>query len=247
MGRRRIGAHFGVPCAGKGRVVASTKSKRRTAVARRKPAPKVPLGVDPPSLPWLVATLRDALRAVGGDEATRAICDVLGPRAAQSKNSDAAAAFEMAKIGVHALLADDEDARAQVREWDAHRQRASGVDSQALTIMAIGWRVVVAASRRRHGRDANAAEALRAWLVQQFGEKVPAIGDLEDWLACHARRHAPGQLTTSGVVGRIVHRSRLLGVHHDDEQKTIQRVRKVLLRHQGGALASPPKSGATRV
>jgi hypothetical protein len=228
-------------------VVASTKSKRRTAIARRKPAPKVPVGVDPPSLPWLVATLRVALQAVGGDDATQAICDVLGPPAAQPRNSASTTSFEMAKIGIRALLADDEDARAQVREWDAHRQRTSGADPQALTIMAIGWRVVVAASRRRNGRDANAAEALRAWLVQHFGEKVPAIGDLDDWLACHARRHAPGQLTTSGVVGRIVHRSGLLGVHHDDEQKTIQRVRKVLLRHLGGALASPPGSGATRV
>jgi hypothetical protein len=160
---------------------------------------------------------------------------------------DAWAAYQLAHIAIKAL-AGVRDALAQVRRIDAFLVGADGPDSDALAIIDLARIVGANAFLRKHRNDPplwpgqegqyaqvgrDAPGNVRQYLVKKFGEskRTPSVDDLTDWLERHADKRAPGKLTTAGIVGRIVHRGRLLAAHHGDEAKTIQRVGKVLRRH----------------
>jgi hypothetical protein len=69
--------------------------------------------------------------------------------------------------------------------------------------------------------------------VTCFGETVPSVDDLTDWIDRHADHSARGKFTTAGIVARILNRGKLLG-ERGSPQKTLERVTKVLQRASGG-------------
>jgi hypothetical protein len=85
-----------------------------------------------------------------------------------------------------------------------------------------------------------AVQQFRDQLVQQFGENIPPLDDLEDWISNHGPTSARGRTTTTGIVARIMHNGRLLGARGNFE-KTLKRVDNALARQAGRQTKRPRK------
>jgi hypothetical protein len=172
------------------------------------------------------------------------------------------AAYEMAMTGIIALVTKDPGRMATVRAWDAHRRRVDP-ERGAVDILEIRDAVAVAVHFHKHRDDPpypppyrggkpyeklaqDGPKNLRERLAARFGESVPNVDDLTDWIGRHANKSVRGKLTTAGIVARIVHRGQLLGARGTDEQKTLERVTKVLTRHTGRPTSAAPEQRASR-
>jgi hypothetical protein len=106
-------------------------------------------------------------------------------------------------------------------------------ESPAAVIVQIEWHVRVARERRRgdgtFGDPKDAVPQLRAGLVSRFpkSKSIPSEADLADWLDRYWPTRKRGKVTYAGIVAKIVHQGRLLGVVKS-EQQTLQRVTKAL-------------------
>ena len=160
------------------------------------------------------------------------------------------AAFEMAETAVLALSARSPELRASVWAWHAHRHDCDpNRDALALLELARAVELTVYTCRVRpqylttdekgavvsrpltvSGRAA--VKQFRGFLLRRFGERIPSVDDLCEWIGRHAPTRGRGKLVTAGIVARIVHRGRLLGARGEDEAKTLRRVTMVLKRHK---------------
>lgn len=91
-----------------------------------------------------------------------------------------------------------------VRSWDAHRRGCPKPDSDALAMLHIASAVDLTAYLysirgpwfENSGRAA--VDHFRLFLVTRFGETIPSLDDLEDWIGRHAQKGARGKLVTTG-------------------------------------------------
>lgn len=136
------------------------------------------------------------------------------------------AAYKMAETAVLAIAERDNERREAVRAWDRLRRGCASED--ALAILEIAEAVELAAYLYGHTetwvepKGRAAVVELQAFLSRRFGESVPTLHDLEEWIARHHPSHAKGKLTTVGIVARIIHDRRLLGARGDDLSKTLR-------------------------
>jgi hypothetical protein len=160
------------------------------------------------------------------------------------------AAFEMAETAILTLLTRSPELRGAVWAWHGHRYDCD-TDRDVLALLELTRAVeltiyvcrvrpvylttdkggaVVRRALTVTGR--GAVKRLRAFLVRRFGERVPSVDDLSDWIGRHAPTKGRGKLVTARIVARIVHRGRLLGARGEDENRTLRRVTMALKRHK---------------
>lgn len=145
-------------------------------------------------------------------------------------------ALQARRLALVALgaLCGQADAIEEIDRIDAFLTGVSGPDSPVLRIREMADRVSLAAWHKANPKAApeaseKAAENLRRILVSEYGDAVPSVEDLDDWLGRWSRRGARGKLTTAGIVARIIHRGRLVGARGENESKTLRRVTEALV------------------
>lgn len=161
------------------------------------------------------------------------------------------AAYAMAMTALNAL-ADPESSTAaidDVREWSALKHGAVDAQSQATAILDVAEVVEVTAAIWKGREDERFAAdrddpyflaserdpiaLLRARLVARLGEGVPNTKTLTELIERHAAKGARNDLTTAGIVARILQGGHLLGARGEGEtafRRTLDRVMKILAR-----------------
>jgi hypothetical protein len=72
-------------------------------------------------------------------------------------------------------------------------------------------------------------QQLRDYLRLRFGEGIPSLDELQEWVQSTVQSARKNRFTTSGIVVRIVHQARLFGAR-GAFTKTLRRVDRVLAR-----------------
>jgi len=176
--------------------------------------------------------------ALAHTPSTEGVSPIFGAAAAIADFEDPTdrAALEMMSTAMAALVTRNLPDRASVRAWQAFRVGGSESNPDAIAIrdIAAAMQRTVNLYRRREkwliDKGRVVVMRLRRYLARQFGEGVPDIDTLEDWVSRHAHKSARGKLTTAGIVARIIHRGRILGARGRDESVTLRRVDRVLAR-----------------
>jgi hypothetical protein len=161
---------------------------------------------------------------------------LIGALATLVADHEDAAAFEMARAGIHALIRKHPDDRKVAQTWHAV---SVGCDpnQDAIAIVDLAEEVertavLFTASNPPFSPTGTAAIATfrLQYLVERFGNGVPSEQMLMAWFSKHKDPHSSGGVTTAGIVARIVHHARLFGARGTDTERTRKRVDRVLAR-----------------